>query len=70
MKLAAIAPSAPSDDEIARRLATSREAQRKAFERHGLVVVPTRGKAEGLPRLVQIAVEAWAKTTLKAGESR
>jgi hypothetical protein len=37
------------------------EIQREAFVRHGLVVVPTRGKVEGLPRLVQIAVEAYAR---------
>lgn len=37
------------------------EIQREAFVRHGLVVVPTRGKAEGLAKLTQMAIEAWAK---------
>jgi hypothetical protein len=37
------------------------EIQREAFRKHGLVVVPTRGKPSGLPRLVQIAIEAWAR---------
>jgi hypothetical protein len=49
------------DDELAKRLSESIDVQRRFFIQYGLAVVPTRGKAPGLARWVQMAVEAWAK---------
>lgn len=56
-----------TEDQLARRLATSFAEQRRYFERYGLVVVPTRGKADGMPRLLQLSVEAWARGRFMRG---
>lgn len=55
------APSAVTEEDIDRRLTMSHAEQAAYFERYGLAVVPTRGKVDGLPRLIQMGVEAWAR---------
>jgi hypothetical protein len=59
-----------TDQQVAERFYRSHAAQGEFFRRFGLAVVPTRGKVEGLPRMAQLLVEAWARARFATATSR
>jgi hypothetical protein len=52
-----LVPSAVTSDELA---VSEQRYERELFHRHGVVVVRLR-QPTGLPRLITMALEAWAK---------